>query len=509
MRGALIHGALLVVMLVYGYRTWTRDKTIPPDLGSIVLWNKGASDLTAFELKAERKTTRIERRGQGADSYWWGVETSISKLPKSAAKQAEEAAKAAAGSGSGAGSAGSGSAGSAAGSGSSAGSAGSSAGSAGSDPATAALAEDEVRKVHEFPLGEAGDKLIKALTEARALRDLGKPTEEQRKEFKLVDSKTLFTVTFKDGARTFLVGGSVYGGSDRYVVDQQSGRAYVLARDMITPLEIGESSLHLLDARGFDLNKLQTVTIEANGKSKTVARVQTGVEGQQIKTWGDPATKKADGTIANFLDNTNNLRPTEYLPDVKIADLTLVLTLTYKDSDGGKLGTMRLFKREKEGELPPGAELDPANPPKGVLEYLIVTEKTRIPALVRKDTAARTEQDITTVFGEHPLTVEPKGNPLGTNPLPPNAPRSPHGSGAGSAGSGSAAGSAAAGSAASGSAAPAGDAPKPGAKPAGDAPKPAGDAAKPAGAAPAKADAPKAAGSGITPNPAPAALQGH
>ena len=27
MRGALIHGVLLAVMLIYGYRTWTRDKT--------------------------------------------------------------------------------------------------------------------------------------------------------------------------------------------------------------------------------------------------------------------------------------------------------------------------------------------------------------------------------------------------------------------------------------------------------------------------------------------------
>ena len=37
MRGALIHGVLLAVMLVYSYRTWTRDKTIRPDLGSVVI----------------------------------------------------------------------------------------------------------------------------------------------------------------------------------------------------------------------------------------------------------------------------------------------------------------------------------------------------------------------------------------------------------------------------------------------------------------------------------------
>ena len=36
MRGALIHGVLLAVMLVYGYRTWTRDKTVQPNVGNVV-----------------------------------------------------------------------------------------------------------------------------------------------------------------------------------------------------------------------------------------------------------------------------------------------------------------------------------------------------------------------------------------------------------------------------------------------------------------------------------------
>ncbi len=32
--GALIHGVLLAVMLIYGYRTWTRDKSVKPDRGA-------------------------------------------------------------------------------------------------------------------------------------------------------------------------------------------------------------------------------------------------------------------------------------------------------------------------------------------------------------------------------------------------------------------------------------------------------------------------------------------
>ena len=88
MRGALIHGVLLAVMLVYGYRTWTRDTTIQPDLGSVVLWDKTDADLTAIEFRTEKTINRLERRGQGKDAYWWGLETTIEKKPKPRQKPA-------------------------------------------------------------------------------------------------------------------------------------------------------------------------------------------------------------------------------------------------------------------------------------------------------------------------------------------------------------------------------------------------------------------------------------
>jgi hypothetical protein len=456
MRGALIHGVLLVVMLVYGYRTWTRDKTVQPDFGAVVLWEKSESDLTSLELKSENKIVKLERRGQGGESYWWGSETNIEKRPKPKAPEPPkpaEAPKPAAGEGSGSAAkpAGAGSAAKApeppkpadakagdakagdakagdakAGDGSAAGD------GSGSADAPPAIAEEEIRKTREFPIGEAAENLIKAYAKARALRDLGQPTEEQSKDYKLNEAKTTITVTFKDGARNFLLGGAVYGGSDRYAQDQQSKRVYVLSKDLISNFELGDAALHLVDPRGFDIVKMESVTIEAGGKSKTAMRVQApGAEGQQIRTWGDPGTKKADQTVANFIDNTNNLRPTEYKPEVKVAELTQVLKLVYKDARGNHLGDLILYKRQKQGELPPGVDLDPANPPPSDTEYLIWTSKTRVPAVVRKDSAQRTEQDIVTVFSDHPTSIEPKGNPFGNAPLPPRPPPS--------AGSGSAA----------------------------------------------------------------------
>ncbi len=437
MRGALIHGVLLAVMLIYGYRTWTRDKTVEPTTGTVVLWDHPESDLVSIEYKADKKIVKLEHKGAGADAYWWGTDTTIEKKPK-ATPPKPDAGSGAGSAGSAAGSAaGSGSAGSAAGSGSGAGS-----GSAATPPPPPIEEEEVGRKTKEFPLGDGADKPIKGWAAARALRDLGPPTDAARKDYKLDDpKKTELTITLKDGAHTYLIGGPVYGGSDKYALDEKTGRAYVLSRDLISGLEIGESSLHLTDPRGFDATKLESVTIESGGKSKTVARVQTGVEGQQVKTWGDPDTKKANQTFANFVDNANNLKPTDYAPDLKATDMTQVLKLTYKDERGGQLGTLTLFKREKPGVLPEGQELDPANPPKGELEYYIVTEKTRVPALVRKDTAQRTENDIEDVFsGKEPPpppaggsgavhSIDPHGNPFGGGKGPAHGmpPIQPHG----------------------------------------------------------------------------------
>src|SRR6185503_5375153 len=81
MRGAIIHGVLLAVMLVYGYRTWTRDKTATPEIGSVVLWDKGDNDLVSIEYKTESKIVKLEHR-MSAENYWWGIDTTIEKRPK-------------------------------------------------------------------------------------------------------------------------------------------------------------------------------------------------------------------------------------------------------------------------------------------------------------------------------------------------------------------------------------------------------------------------------------------
>lgn len=359
---------------------------------------------------------------------------------------------------------------------------------------------EDVKRATEYPIGDGGLKLVESYAKARALRDLGVPTDALKKDYKLDTATATLTIAFRDGKkRELAIGGSVFassgGSSDRYALDKESGKAYVLARDMLSALEIGQSSMNLVDPRGFDAAKVGEVTIEAAGhKPKVVARVTTGSEGQQVKTWGDPRTKKANQTLANFVDNAGNLRPTEYKPQLKVETLTPVVKLAYRDERGGRLGSLTVYKTEKPPEIPEGMEIDPANPPRGETEYYVVTERTRVPGVVRKDTAQRVEQDLTVVFSDNPPAEIKKDvpNPFGDAPLPPRPAPGP----------GSAAGSAAApapGSAApptgphgaSGAVPPAASAP--GAGSASKPPAPAGSASAPAGSASAPRPAPPAA----------------
>lgn len=394
MKTAIIHGALLLVMLIYGYSTWTRDKSVSPDVGSVQLWERSLDDLTGIAFKSETKEVKLEKRSDASGAYWWGTDTSISKRPKptpapatppatpdpakpaDATKPADPAAPATPADA-----------------------------TKPADPAAPAEppkpAEpemEEVRNSTEFPGGEATDTLAKLLASAKALRSLGTVSEADKKTYKLDEAKTSLTVSFRDGQRTFLIGGQVYGGADRYVLETSSGKGYVLSRELITPLEQGMTSLRLGDPRGYDVTTIEQVTIAANNKTREAARVTATVEGAQTKTWGDAATKKADQALANFVDNSFNMMPTSFDPALKMSDLTPVLVLTYKDAKGAPMSDLKLFKRSRAAELPADGTGDLANPPPPVVEYYILTPKTRVLAMVNRSNAERAEQDLATIL---------------------------------------------------------------------------------------------------------------
>ena len=338
MKSAILHGVLLAVMLIVGYKTWTHEETAKSvAAGTVVLWDKTAADLKSVTYTTAKRTVHLDHRIDGATAYWWGSETKAEPRPPEL----------------------------------------------GATPP--AEPGPDVTTTREFPVGDGGDKLISLLTAARALRSLGVVNDANKKEYKLDDATTTLTIAFTTESHAFVVGGKIYGSAERYVLDTSSGKGYVVAGDFTAALEAGESGLRLADPRGFDAALIQTVVVTANGKP--------------TQTWADPVTAKPDQTIANFIDNANNLRPSRYEATLKPSEMTLLVTLKYGGANKATLGSMALYRREKVGEIAEGETLDPANPPATTTEYYLVTEKTRVPGLVPKSSAERVEQDIATLFG--------------------------------------------------------------------------------------------------------------
>ena len=96
MRGVIVHGVLLILMLGFGYQTWTRDKTVHVSTGDVSIWDMNVADLQAVEIettksdpatptKSSQRSVRIERRTDAGGTYWWGIETRVDQKPKAAA----------------------------------------------------------------------------------------------------------------------------------------------------------------------------------------------------------------------------------------------------------------------------------------------------------------------------------------------------------------------------------------------------------------------------------------
>jgi hypothetical protein len=368
MKGVIVHGVLLAVMLVYGYRTWTRDRSVEPTAGQVVVWDRALADVQSVVFTSTRKTVKIERRGQGADSYWWGTETRTDKRTKPTPAVADAGVPAAP------------------------------TGDAGVPPSKPPPEEEIITTTNQFPIGTTGEDLVKGVAALRALRALPAITEETKKEYGLELGDTSLAVVFKDGTRTFIIGNKVSGGKERYAFEPESGKAFVLSGSFIDPIEGGANQLRPSEPKGFDPALLAAVEIKAGAKSRKATRITTKNEkGDQTKTWAD-ASGKADQTLANFIDSIDRLRTSAYEADLAITDLTPVVAVTFLDEQGRKLSTLTIYKRDKPGELPSDGTADPTAPPPVVTDYFLVTEKTRVPGAVAKGTAERIEQDVATLL---------------------------------------------------------------------------------------------------------------
>jgi len=339
-KSAFVHGLLLLVMLGYGYRTWTTAPAAPTVVaGKVVMWDAGVGELAKVEYSAGKKSITLERRVDGAERYWWGRERKPGVVSPAPA-------------------------------------AGSNA------PAPAA-----VPTTREFPVGTAGDKLFAAASAGRALLRLGVLTDAAKGQYKLDQDTGTLTLTFTGGARMLTIGGKVNGELNRYALDPATGEGYVIPGDMVQPADSGEPALRLTDPLGAPLDAIAAVELTAGGKTRRAVRQSaTNDKGVVTKTWADAATGAADQTLANFIDAALGLRPTRYEVGLPATEVATLVTLRMTDVKGAPLGTWALQRHDQAAATPPA------------VDYYVLTSHGRAPGAVSKTSAERLEADIATAL---------------------------------------------------------------------------------------------------------------
>jgi len=350
MKGVIGHAVLLAIALVAAFFTWTARDTPETDRSLVEIWDRDPADLVQVTFQTPERTLLIERRGDRGESYLWGTETVRPPAPPPPADSAAAAAT------------------------------GRTAAAPATDRTAPTSANAPPPTTEQYPIGEAGDTLVKRLARLRALRDLGEARQQDLAAYGLTNSRSTVKLAFRGGGeRVLTIGGTVVGGGHRYAFDRAAGRVYVLSSDLFQPLDFG-GSLRLSRLFGFAPDDVHGVVLRAGSAERALQR--RPASGDQPEVWSEPGSGRSDQTFANFMEQLSRLFVTRYRPDVTPGTLQQIVRADYLDARGDTLGTLELFRPRAAG---PAA-------------YFLRTRATIVPGEAYGPVAERIEQDIRTLF---------------------------------------------------------------------------------------------------------------
>jgi hypothetical protein len=326
MRGIWIHGGLLLIALVWAFQTWTREAPTLEQQDRVLIWEADTASVVSVSYRSERRDLDFVRRTDDGGPFWWGIE--VERPPAS-----EE-----------------------------------------TDPAP--VAADTL----EFPLGRPGTELIDRLARLRVVRDLGPPSMEQTERFGLVDPTDRVVLETEEGRRVLEIGGSIYAGSDVYVMDPSAGRVYVLPDDMVRPFRTGSGAVRERVIHYFTEAAVRRVRLLAGGQERVMDHTVEGSTGPG--GWVPPdAPDRPDQTFANFMTRIGQLAISGFEERVSPTEVDLLLRVEYLDEDLAPLGFLELYRGTGD-----------------VGSYYVRSERTRVIAGAVRSLAETVAEDLTAIF---------------------------------------------------------------------------------------------------------------
>lgn len=349
MRLAAVHGVLLLLALAFAYQTWTRQEATDTE-GSVTLWKGDPEQVTSVTYEYDGRRVLVERRRDDAGPYLWGVFTREAEPSPTQHTVGEQAAGGV---------------------------------TAGGASETAASAPGPAKvDTTLFQAGLEAERVFESVASLRALRDLGVVDDARKGEYGLADATARLVVNFRTRTRELVVGGSVYGSGDRYVLNPENGRTYVLSGELVRSLAGADVTLQERRLHAYEPDRVASVTLRTAKGERT--RLRTGGERFGPSTWASPdSPDQPDQTFGNFMQRLEQLWISEFAPGLDPASLVSVVRADYLDAKGRPLGYLELFRKASS---------------EGGVEYYLKTELLRVLAKTYEGLAEAVEQDAGQLF---------------------------------------------------------------------------------------------------------------
>lgn len=219
---------------------------------------------------------------------------------------------------------------------------------AGESDGGAAEPEPEIReKIVRFTANENLDEVLEKVAPLKAVRRLGKLTNEQLEEFELDDPEGSLELELTEGTRRFEVGARTFGaGSHYYVLDGESGEAYLFSSKLIRDLDMAQSRLMQRELHRFEPGDAASAVVAAG--TKRLELTQRNRHSQQERAWVEAERPESESkTVTNWMRQLERLRALAYPgPEDEFSGDggTTVVRIEYKDEQGSDLGFVELVK---------------------------------------------------------------------------------------------------------------------------------------------------------------------
>ena len=328
-RSILIHGALLTVALGLSYSKWSSEEVQESEEGAVIV-DAEPGDLSEVRFESEEQRLVMTFKSDDHGDFIWveNVDVKTKKAPppptppaegekgeseEETSEQSTETPEPVA-----------------------------------TEPVVTEPVVTEETKV--FKAGKAGRDLAGKLAPFVAKRQLDGVTDEQLEALGLVTPSGTLTLTRTGKSPVVVeVGGEAYGTRDRYVRDKESGRIYIVAADVLRPIEHAKTRLPDRDILGAKQPELTHLAVEtSDGSAKFEQRNR---DDRKAAYWAAPGAEGADAVAEGWLDKFFRLRSRGYVQTDEVpTGLTSQFTVQTTDEAGVSARLEVLTGTDEKGE---------------------------------------------------------------------------------------------------------------------------------------------------------------